>query len=66
MKYKYDENENVLLVKLDEEIDMSSCKTIRNIIDGYILKYSPKECIFDLADVSFMDSSGLGLIMRKI
>lgn len=66
MKYKYNEDENVLVVKLDEEIDMNSCKAIRNIIDGYILKYNPKKCVFDLEEVSFMDSSGLGLIMRKI
>ena len=66
MKYKYNEIDNTLIVKLDEEIDMNSCKALRNIIDGYILKYSPKECIFNLEEVSFMDSSGLGLIMRKI
>lgn len=66
MKYIYNEDENTLIVKLDEEIDMNSCKAIRNIVDGYILKYTPVEFTFDLSEVSFMDSSGLGLITRKI
>lgn len=65
MKYIYNEENNTLIVKLDEEIDMNSCRALRNIIDGYILKYSPKECIFDLKEVSFMDSSGLGLIIGR-
>ncbi len=64
MKYNYNESDKTLTLKLDEEIDMSSCRALRNIIDGYILKYNPKECIFDLQEVSFMDSSGLGFIMR--
>ena len=65
MKYEYDKEKECLMFKLNEEIDMSSCKTLRNIIDGYIMKYSPKECVLDLGEVNFMDSSGLGLIMGR-
>lgn len=65
MKCEYDKERESLSIKLNEEIDMSMCKTLRNIMDGYIIKYSPKECILDLKDVSFMDSSGLGLIMGR-
>lgn len=65
MKCEYDKDRERLSIKLNEEIDMSMCKTLRNIMDGYIIKYSPKECILDLEDVSFMDSSGLGLIMGR-
>lgn len=65
MKCEYNKDKESLMLKLNEEIDMSTCKTLRSIIDGYIVKYSPKECILDLGDVSFMDSSGLGLIMGR-
>lgn len=65
MKCEYNKEKEKLTLKLNEEIDMSSCKTLRNIIDGYIMKYSPKECILDLEEVNFMDSSGLGLIMGR-
>lgn len=63
MKYNY--NEGNLSVKLDEEVDMNKCKVLRNIIDGYIMKYQPEEFEFDLTDVKFMDSSGIGLIIGR-
>lgn len=65
MKCEYNKEEERLELKLTEEIDMSTCKTLRNIMDGYIMKYSPKECVLDLREVNFMDSSGLGLIMGR-
>ena len=36
MKYRYEEGN--LNIDLDEELDMSSCKTLRSVIDGYIMK----------------------------
>lgn len=65
MRYEYDEEQESLTLKLNEEIDMSSCKVLRSIMDGYIMKYNPKECVLDLKEVNFMDSSGLGLIMGR-
>lgn len=65
MKCEYNEESESLKIELSEEIDMSSCKALRNIMDGYIIKYSPKECILDMEKVNFMDSSGLGLIMGR-
>ncbi len=65
MKHEYNKETESLKIELTEEIDMSSCKVLRNIMDGYIIKYSPKECILDMENVSFMDSSGLGLIMGR-
>ena len=63
MKYDY-ENGN-LKVKLDEELDINSCKMLRNVIDGYIMKYQPQEFEIDLSEVKFMDSSGIGLLMGR-
>ena len=65
MKYEYNKEAESLKMELTEEIDMNTCKTLRNIMDGYIIKYSPKECILDMEKVNFMDSSGLGLIMGR-
>lgn len=62
---KYDFKEDTLNINLDEELDMNTCKTLRTVIDGYIMRYQPKEFVFDLTDVKFMDSSGLGLIIGR-
>lgn len=63
MKYNYEEGN--LKIDLDEEIDMKACKTLRTIIDGYIMRYQPSNFIMDLSNVKFMDSSGIGLIMGR-
>ena len=63
MRYHYEDGK--LTVYLEEEIDISSCKTLRGIIDGYIMKYQPYELVLDLSDVKFMDSSGIGLIIGR-
>ena len=65
VKYTYEENLKKLKIYLDEDIDMNSCKTLRTIVDGYMLRYSPDICELDMSDVKFMDSSGLGFIMGR-
>ena len=65
MKFKYMNEEDKLCIKLNEEIDVESCKTLRTIVDGYILKYNPQRCELDMANVSFMDSSGIGFIAGR-
>ncbi len=63
MKYTYD-NGN-LNINLDEELDMKSCKRLRTLIDGYIMRYQPEEFTVDLSKVKFMDSSGIGLLIGR-
>ena len=63
MKYNYENGK--LTIYLEEELDISSCKVIRGIIDGYIMKYQPYELVLDLSGVKFMDSSGIGLIIGR-
>ena len=61
----FDFNDGVLRVAIVGEINHHSAASIREAIDEKILELCPKNLVLDLADVSFMDSSGLGLIMGR-
>lgn len=63
MKYNY--QDGILSISLEEELDVNSCKTLRTVIDGYIMKYQPDEFFLNLEHVKFMDSSGIGLILGR-
>ncbi len=65
MKHTYEQERKKLKIELDEDIDMESCRSLRNIVDGYIMRYSPSVCELDMSQVKFMDSSGLGFIMGR-
>lgn len=47
------------------EIDHHSARGIREAIDAALMANSPDNLIIDLSDVSFMDSSGLGLVLGR-
>lgn len=58
----YDNGKLKLLFRgeLDHHCALSSMKTIDELVDEYL----PRECIIDLAQLKFMDSSGIGVILR--
>ena len=53
-----------LTVALTGEIDHHCAKAFIETIISKIEAYTPKECILDFQDVSFMDSSGIALILK--
>ncbi len=50
---------------LSGEIDHHNAPAARAIIDTYIQKARPKTLTIDFGAVSFMDSSGIGLVMGR-
>ncbi|MBE6835303.1 MAG: STAS domain-containing protein [Ruminococcaceae bacterium] len=50
---------------LSGEIDHHNAPAARAIIDTYIQKSRPKKLTIDFSSVSFMDSSGIGLVMGR-
>lgn len=60
---KYEEN--ILTAKLYGEIDHHKAPQIRQKIDAQTENLRPKELHLDFSHVSFMDSSGIGLIMGR-
>lgn len=55
----------VLTVYLSGEIDHHSAKGMREEIDKAIEYGMPSLLILDFSDVTFMDSSGIGLVMGR-
>lgn len=66
MTSKYFEKDKLLLFDLTEEIDHHRAEEIRRKMDYEIERYLPKRVIFNFNCVSFMDSAGIGLLLRKI
>ena len=64
-RFSYKIDDGVLEVKLVGEIDHHSAVSVRSNIDGLIFDLRPQKVVLDLSEISFMDSSGLGLIMGR-
>ena len=56
---------SILSIHVRGEIDHHTASAIRQGIDAALFEKRPKKFILDLSAVSFMDSSGLGLIMGR-
>ena len=57
--------DNVLKVYISGEIDHHAAFGLKDIIDSHILASSAKMVILNFENVSFMDSSGVGLILAR-
>ncbi len=57
--------ENTLIAVLQGEIDHHGAKPMRAEIDDWIQAQQPATLVLDFAAVTFMDSSGIGLIMGR-
>lgn len=62
----FDTKDNVLTAAVSGEIDHHSAKTMREKIDAELFYLRPDKLIVDMSRVTFMDSSGLGLIMGRM
>ena len=54
-----------LTAVLDGEIDHHCARSLREEIDQAILDYEPHQLRLDFEKVTFMDSSGIGLILGR-
>ena len=65
MPVKINVSGQVLTAYLSGEIDHHTAVGMRTQIDLNIEKYMPEAVMLDFSDVSFMDSSGIGLVMGR-
>ena len=55
--------DGVPTIKLTGEIDMSNVEALRRTIEPIVAR-APERVIFDLSALSFMDSSGIALLLQ--
>ncbi len=65
MESKFYEKDKLLVFKITDEIDDCNVQKIRRKADYEIERYMPRKVIFDFNSVTFMDSSGIGLIIGR-
>ena len=61
----YEKKKNTLTVRLTGELDHSVAAGIRAEVDELILDPRIRRLVFDLSELEFMDSSGIGLIIGR-
>ena len=58
-------SDKTLTVFLSGEIDHHTAAAIRQTADKELIKHSPERLILDFSAVTFMDSSGVGLVLGR-
>ena len=53
-----------LTVYLNGELDHHEARKVLDAVDSLIDDYLPRDCVLDLAGLTFMDSSGIAVIIR--
>ncbi len=57
--------DGILIVRVSEELDQHNADLIRKEVDETIKKQRIVEIIFDFQKTTFMDSSGIGMVMGR-
>jgi len=65
LKVKISYKGSTLIAGIIGELDHHSAEYIRGKIDSELIKATTKNVILDFSKVSFMDSSGIGVIMGR-
>lgn len=65
MQLKLVGDKRALVVYLDGELDQHTVQEIKSVIDTEIGRTNAVNIIMDFRKISFMDSSGIGMIMGR-
>lgn len=61
----FEKRKNALVVRLAGELDHGEAARVRAEVDARIAESGARRLIFDLSQLQFMDSSGIGLIIGR-
>ena len=66
MYLKFEKSNNTLIANLIGELDHHSAEEVRAKIDDRIERDNIKKVIMDFKEVTFMDSSGIGVVIGRL
>ncbi|MDR1131657.1 MAG: STAS domain-containing protein [Oscillospiraceae bacterium] len=64
MKIYAEENNGSLRLSFSGELDHHGAKGVMKTVENLLDEYLPRVCVIDLSELSFMDSSGIAVILR--
>ncbi len=64
MRIRVDSKGGVLRLQLTGELDHHAAAGAMKEIDGALDRFLPVDCVLDLSGLTFMDSSGIAVILR--
>lgn len=65
MRLEFRKTNKALVVKFNGELDEYSSKSIREDLDNKLFETEKNIIILDLTDLSFMDSTGIGMLLGR-
>ncbi|QOX63154.1 anti-sigma factor antagonist [Anoxybacterium hadale] len=65
MQIEFEMTDDILIANLDGELDHHTSAVIREEIDKTVDAFHSKHLIFNFEKVTFMDSSGIGVVMGR-
>lgn len=65
MEVRMDSTPDGMIARLSGELDHHGARQLREQVDTMVEKLKPPRLCLDFSGVSFMDSSGIGLIMGR-
>jgi len=65
MKIQFQKKNTTLMVRLIGEIDHHCAEDIRKKVEGQLEQINGKNIVFIFEEVTFMDSSGIGMVLGR-
>jgi stage II sporulation protein AA (anti-sigma F factor antagonist) len=65
MQLEMKKRDNILIVKVEGELDHHYSDEIRKKIDQELMLTGVKHAVFDFTNLTFMDSSGIGMLVGR-
>lgn len=60
----YEEINGCIMYNFDEDIEIFRCDELRSFLNKHIVENNHRKVVFNLQDVQFVDSSGIGLFIN--